>query len=119
MYPFFDELSALFKTKLINIDDNITEYHNSLIYELITLETSQNVSKSMNYYNVEINLFYISKITDKTHSNEALKILKKLETNNAKTIKKMEKTNIIIDADEYNVTKFDLEFEKFNPHSLI
>ncbi len=119
MKPFFNNLQELFSTDatscvstcpVYDIDDDIRDYNNIIIYELESLERSGSLSLSKNLYKVNINLYYIN---NDDHTTKALIVLKKLEEYAPKSIVSMESSRMIINADEFSVSKYSLTFENW------
>jgi len=116
MKPYYNEIQKIFNTDIDNfydIDDDISDYNNIIIYELEALERLSSLSLHKNLYKVNINLYYIN---NDDHLNNALNILNKLEAYNAKSIISMESTRMIINADELKVSKYALNFENWRTY---
>lgn len=116
MEHFYNELKQILDINLRDINDKNIDYQNVILFELNEITKQKTVTTNKNLYHIEISLYYITKENDELHSKNALNILKQLELYNANAIKKMTHQKlIIINANKFFVSKFDLIFEAFTP----
>lgn len=111
MKPFLDELKAILECDIVDVNTDKINYQNVVLYQLNNIVKQNTISNTKNQYNVFINLYYVTKATDKNHSANSFKLLNKLERSCAKAIQKMTCSRlVIVNASEYLATQYDLCF---------
>ncbi|MDD2650538.1 MAG: hypothetical protein RBS16_01885 [Candidatus Cloacimonadales bacterium] len=112
MRPYYNDIAGLFSDikGFYDINEDILDYNNIMIYELEYIENGKAISLGQNSYKITINLYYID---NQDHSNKAINILRVLEGYNARAIVNMLTSKMVINADEYIVSKYQLVFENW------
>lgn len=112
-YPFFDKLQSLLDQPIYDIFGHIPNYDDTLVYELERLQKYKTITGKKNRYSAKIIIYFSTLKSKSGHLSKALQILKTLENYNATAVIEMETIPMVINAAEFNVSRFELSFDEF------
>lgn len=112
MIPFWNTIKSMIDDSyiLVNIDDDINDYKNKIVYQLEDISKINNISSNLNQYKSTINLWVITTIDDNNHNQTVNSLVNNIEQYNADIFENLQSNFLLINANKYKATKITIAF---------